>query len=142
MKEYFSIKPSEKKEMIEKIKGVLFQEKSIVFAFLFGSFLDQPSFRDIDIGIYVKNIKKNEIFNYELELSKKLAEKCELSFDVFEVKILNFSPNPFLNNIFSRGRLLFSKDEKFLTDMIENTSLDTIANEYIAQQSLRELIPT
>lgn len=141
MKEYFSLSQNKRREITDKIKQILSEEKDIVFVFIFGSFLNAPSFRDIDIGVYINSIKKDEIFDYELKLSKKIADKCDFSFDIFDVKVLNFTPRAFLNNIFSRGNLLFSKDDQSLSNMIENTSLDAIANEYIAYQSLKELAP-
>lgn len=141
MKEYFSLKQIEKEEVIKKIRQILFEKEVVVFTFIFGSFLDSLSFRDIDIGVYVNKITESQVFDFELKLSKEISDKCRMPFDIFEVKILNFAPSSFLNNIFSRGKLLFSKNQQLLTDMIENTSLDAIANEYIAYQSLKELMP-
>jgi predicted nucleotidyltransferase len=143
MKEYLSIPFRQREEIIQKIKQAFLKERDVIFAFVFGSFLDAPSFRDIDIGIYMKDYKKSsgEIFDDELRFSIIAAETCGLSFSLIEVKILNFAPTNFLNNIFKSGQILFSRDEKFLTDIIENTSLNAIANEHIARQSLREFIP-
>ena len=83
----------------------------------------------------------DKVFNYELELSGRVAKAVALPFDIIDVKILNFAPDSFLNNIFRNGKILFSNDYKFLTDMIERTSLDAILNEGIREQSLRDLIP-
>jgi predicted nucleotidyltransferase len=141
MKEYLSFVPNKRLEIIKQIKKTLLREEDVVFAFIFGSFLDAPSFRDVDIGIYAQDGKKEKAFDKEMELAKKIADVCDLPFDIFEIKILNFAPNNFLNNIFSRGKLLFSRDDKILSDLIEKSSLEAIANEYIAYQSLKELVP-
>ena len=141
MKEYLSMEQNKRQMISQKIKETLSQRKEVVFAFIFGSFLNSPSFKDIDIGIYVKDIKKAEVFDYELALAEQIAKKCDLPFDIFEVKVLNFAPYSFLNNIFSHGKLLFTKDQEFLSNLIENTSLEALANEYIASQSLKELVP-
>lgn len=141
MKEYFSLKQTEKEKVIEEIRQILFEKEVIVFAFIFGSFLDSQSFRDIDIGVYVDNITESQVFDFELRLAEEVSDKCRMPFDIFEVKVLNFAPSSFLNSVFSRGKLLFSKNHQLLTDMIENTSLEAIANEYIAHQSLKELMP-
>ncbi|MEW6621335.1 MAG: nucleotidyltransferase domain-containing protein [bacterium] len=140
MNEYLSFKQNQRQKIIEKIKQSLLNKNEIVFAFIFGSFLDGPSFRDIDIGIYLDNIEKGDIFNSELELSEIVAKDSNLLFDIIEIKVLNFAPGYFLNNIFNRGQLLFCKNYQLLTEMIENTSLDALANEYIAYQSLKELV--
>lgn len=141
MKEFLLMENKKRQEIIGKIKEILLKKEGVVFAFVFGSFLDSSSFRDIDVGIYIKNITQEEVFDYELKMSKEIADECSLSFDVFDVKILNFAPKSFLNNVFKKGKLLFSADYIFLTDLIEETSFDAILNEYIAQQSLKELIP-
>ena len=139
--EYLSFNKGKRREVREKIKQTLLTRKEIVFAFIFGSFLDSPSFRDIDIGVYLKSIKKEDIFDYELNLAEKIAKKCHLALDIVEIKVLNFAPSSFLNNIFNRGQLLFCKNYQLLSDLIENTSLDALANEYISYQSLKELVP-
>lgn len=139
--EYLSFNQNKRKEIKDKTKQVLLKEKNIVFAFLSGSFLGSSPFRDIDIAIYTYKINKDDIFDYENDLVGKISEECGLAFDIFEVKVLNFAPSYFLNNVFNRGQMLFSRDEKFLSDLIENSSLDALANEYIAYQSLKELVP-
>lgn len=140
-KEYLSMSQNDRQKIAEKIKKILFSEKEVIFAYVFGSFLDSPSFRDIDVGIYVENIAKENVFDKELEMAKKISEACGLPVDYIDAKILNFAPSHFLNNIFKNGTVLFSKNEKLLSDMIEETSLDAIANEYFSYQSLKELIP-
>lgn len=141
MKEYFSLNENTKLEIAEKIKQTLLKQEGVIFAFIFGSFLEPFSFRDIDIGVYMNNIEKNNLFNHELNLSKKIAEIVNLPFSIIEVKVLNFTPSFFLNNIFKNGKLLFLKDDQILSDLIENTSLDVLANYHISHQSLKELIP-
>jgi len=141
MKEYHSFKQNIREEIIEKVKDTLIKEPDIVFAYLFGSFLDGLSFRDIDIGIYLNNIKEDEVYVYEVRLSEEVAENCKLPFDIIDMKVLNFAPDSFLNSIFKYGRLLFTKDEELLSNLIEESSIKALANESISYQSLKELIP-
>lgn len=140
--EYFSIKQNQKEKIKQEIKKTLKKERGIVFAYLYGSFLNAPSFRDIDIGVYLNQINRTGIDDYELNIAEKIAAKIDFSFEIIEVKILNFAPDSFLNNIFSKGELLFSNNQELLTNLIEKTSLTALANEHIANQSLKELIPT
>jgi hypothetical protein len=140
MKEYFNVKKHKKEDIIKKIINTLKKERGIIFAYLFGSFLDGLSFRDIDIGIYMEKSSPEKTFDYELGLDLKISKACNLPFDIIDVKVLNFAPQPFLNSIFKGGKLLFYRNEELLSDMIENSSLFALANEYISNQSLRELI--
>jgi len=142
MKEYFSLDKQKREHIEEIIKKTLYQRGDIVFAYLYGSFLDSPSFRDIDIGVHIRAADKNRTLDYEMEVAQSVSEATGMPFDIVEITVLNFAPNSFLNNVFSRGTLLFSKNNQLLADIIEDTSLDALANEHIASQSLRELIPT
>lgn len=132
---------SDRQKVTEKIKKVLFSEKEVVFAYIFGSFLSSPTFRDIDIGVYIENITKENALDKELEMAKKISETCGLSIDFIDVKILNFAPSHFLNNIFKNGTMLFSKNKKLSSSIIEETSLTALANEFFSYQSLKELVP-
>ena len=140
-KEYLSMSQNDRQEIRDKIKKILSADERIVFAYVFGSFLNSPNFRDIDVGIYLGNIAKESVFDKEIEMAKKISEACGLPIDVIDAKILNFAPSHFLNNVFKNGVVLFSKNEKLLSDLIEETSLNTVANEYFSYQSLKELVP-
>jgi hypothetical protein len=139
MKEYLSIEMDKRQQIIQKINLALAKREEIVFAYIFGSFLDAPSFRDIDIGVYVTGIKEDDIFDYELEVAEEVADYGSIPFDIVDIKVINFAPFNFLNSVF-KGRLLFSRNEQLLSDMIESSSLNALANEYIAYQSLKELV--
>src|SRR3989338_919556 len=140
-KEYLTMNQKDRQEIMNKIKEVLYTDERIVFAYVFGSFLNSPSYKDIDAGIYLDNIARKDVFDGELEISKKISEACELPIDLIDIKILNFAPGHFLNNVFKNGAVLFSKNEKMLSKIIEETSLNAVANEYFAYQSLKELVP-
>lgn len=141
MKEYHSISPKEREKIMEEIKKILAKKKEVVFAVAFGSFLFAPAFRDIDIGIYFEKIKKEDVFDREIDIAGEIAKTCNLPIDVIEIKILNFAPDSFMANVFSQGKFIFIRDEKLLADLIEKFSLKAIANEYISYQSLKELVP-
>lgn len=53
-KEPFFVNPDEKKELINRLKEILSQRKEIIFAYLFGSFVEGESFHDVDVAIYGK----------------------------------------------------------------------------------------
>ncbi len=145
MKEFYKMTRYEKEEVIRKITDFLRIQQNMAFVYIFGSFTEAEatSFRDIDIGIFLNpiDIDKNQVFDYECNLAVELSKRISFPPDLLDIKILNFAPNNFLNNIFSRGKLLFSKDDELLVDMIENVSIERLSNEYIINQSLKELIP-
>jgi len=140
MNKFFNLNKKEKDKIIDKIKSILLIDDNIEFSYIFGSFIQDNFFRDIDIGIYLKNINENEVFDYEFKISNEVSLKCKIDIELIDVRVLNFAPFPFLVNVFKDGILLFTKDEKFLTDLIEKTSLYAVSNEHISYQSLKELL--
>jgi predicted nucleotidyltransferase len=139
MEEYIFLEKSKKDEIIGLIKNVLVEDKRIVFAYVYGSFLGEQSFRDVDIGVYVDGAHDYDPISLEAELSDKAAKSSGMEFDRLDIRLLNQAPGHFLKNVFSKGLLLFSRDETLLADIIEKTSLDALANEYVSAQSFFEL---
>ena len=48
-----------KERLLYLIKEILSADDKVVFAYAYGSFVSEDVFRDIDIGIYVKNPEEN-----------------------------------------------------------------------------------
>ena len=144
MKEFYRLTKQEKEEMTDKIRQFLEKREEISFAYIFGSFLEPEhiSFRDIDVAVFLSKptIKKEEVFNYETKLSIELGQFINFSFDKIDIKVLNFAPESFQNNIFSRGNLLFAKNSNLLVLLIEKTSQEAVANYNFSMQSFKELI--
>ena len=120
---------------IKKIKEFLDSQKKIVFAYLYGSFINSKNFRDIDIAVYLKD---KVSFKFIVDLKVKLAEVLNLSCDIFDIRILNgILKNPdafsllFLERLFKEGRLIVNNDFKVLGEFLEKYS-----NKYREAQAL------
>jgi len=113
--------------MISLIREVTRENGRVAFAYLYGSFVTEESFRDIDVGVYLKNTEENSIV-VSVELKTQLsrdAQRHGFSFgaDQFDVKILNDAPFTFLRRVFEQGILLFDLNPELRTDLIEYVSL-------------------
>ena len=108
--------------MINEIKKDLLKRKEIIFAYLFGSFLENEKYNDIDIGIYIKEgtIKEEASFDYSISLSGELSYRLGIDVDL---KIMNFLPLGVVKNIL-QGHLLFTRNRLFLEEYIEKKSLE------------------
>jgi hypothetical protein len=120
----------ERLETVETIKTVLQKEPSIVFAFLHGSFLSEPSFRDIDVGVFLGAENALTHLDLELDLSRRLEDALDSRFPV-EVKIVNQAPLSFRFSVI-KGKLLFARDENILVDFMTTT-----ARQYLDYAPLR-----
>lgn len=116
-----------KERIIDLIKDALTRDERVIFAYAYGSFSREESFRDVDIAIYVKNRQENPfviISDIKAALSR-LAKKENLNLiaDQFDVQIINDAPFTFLKRIFKEGILLFDHDPDLRTDIVEYVSL-------------------
>lgn len=117
----------DREKLIDLVKNTLALDKRIVFAYAYGSFIREHSYRDIDIGVFVKNPQENT-FVISSEIMTKLSRKAKkLNFNIpadqLDVKIINDAPFTFLRKIFTEGILLVDRDPDSRTDLIEYVSL-------------------
>ncbi|MGB9750194.1 MAG: nucleotidyltransferase domain-containing protein [Caldisericia bacterium] len=108
----------EKKKIINIVRGVLLRKKEIEFSLIFGSFLENLPFEDIDIGIYLKKdfLEKNNKIEYIIELGLILENKLK-GFEI-DLVILNELETNFLYHVFKEGKLLFARDKEKYYDLV------------------------
>lgn len=136
MKEYFCLEDRKREKILRKITSILRKRKEIIFAFCHGTFLlEGVSFRDIDIALYLKKSQR-DLFEYQQKIAELLEKEIKYPVDV---KVLNSAPFYFLNNVFRLGRLLFTRDSLFLSNLIEKTSREAMANYNFSLQSFKDL---
>jgi predicted nucleotidyltransferase len=117
----------EKEKVFNLITNILNQDQRVFFAYAYGSFIRERSFRDFDIGIYVRNPEESPFIissDIKDQLSH-LAKKEDLNFtaDQFDVRVINGAPFTFLRGVFKEGVLLIDHDPDLRTDLIEHVSL-------------------
>lgn len=63
----YAITEGEKKDIISAVAPFLKRDERIIFAYIFGSFVDpeMPFFRDIDIGVYVSDYSEGDLETHE-----------------------------------------------------------------------------
>jgi hypothetical protein len=106
-----------KEKLIERLKDFLRSRDEVVFAYVFGSFLEGKTFHDIDIGIYLSEIPQEQSTHYGLALSQTLSSKLRIPVDA---RILNFAPASFLYHVI-RGKLIIERDEEVSAKLTERT---------------------
>ncbi len=110
-----------KDKLIRNIRNILLTREEILFAYLHGSFLEENTFNDIDIGIYLKYLPSS-IIKYELSLETELMNKIRGY--IFDVRILNNAPLSFRYNVIRSGEILLSHDEDKRTEFQEQTVIN------------------
>jgi predicted nucleotidyltransferase len=116
----------DKEKMLILLRKALTQDERVVFAYVYGSFVKEQSFRDIDVGIYLKSSEENP-FVISSEIKTQLScifkkEKIDLTADQFDIQIINHAPFTFLKRVFKEGILLIDHDPELRTDVVEYVS--------------------
>jgi predicted nucleotidyltransferase len=116
----------DKEKILNLLRKALSQDERIVFAYAYGSFVNEQSFRDIDVGIFVKDPKGNPFVissDMKTQLSRIFKkENIDLTADHLDIQIINHAPFTFLKRVFKEGILLVDRDPELRTDVVEYVS--------------------
>lgn len=123
-----------KEETIEKIKALLEKRKEIIFAYIFGSYISEENFNDIDIGVYLRDIKDDPV-DYSISLSVDLEKKTKKEIDV---KVINSLPLSLKYHI-TKGLLLFTKDKTLHENFVCTVWKEYIDFKYFTDLYIKEL---
>ncbi|MEM1524719.1 MAG: nucleotidyltransferase domain-containing protein [Nitrososphaerales archaeon] len=128
---YYELPFDEKMNILEKVKIELI-DLDVVFAYVYGSFLQRSLFKDLDVAVWIKN--SSEAFNYTINASAKIS--CKLNIPV-DIQVLNEAPLPFKYHVFTQGRLLFSKNEDLRLRIV-----DEVIRQYLDVKILMDITST
>ena len=117
MRRQFRAGPDERERIRRTLVSVLEGEADLEFAWLHGSFLAADEFRDIDIGVHLSATAGVRL-QRGLELAVRLDQEVGYPIDV---RVLNDAPVTFLFHVFREGRLLLSRNDERLADLMERT---------------------
>ncbi|MFQ6083909.1 MAG: nucleotidyltransferase domain-containing protein [Candidatus Aminicenantia bacterium] len=117
-----------KKEIIKTLKELLRKNKNIKFAYLFGSFVKEEKYSDIDIGIYLYPLPENVFIvtsGLKHIISRELRKKNITSkADDIDIVLLNLISFKFLNRVFKEGILILDRDSDLRTTLIEKNAIN------------------
>ena len=104
-----------REEIIGALRGTLERRPEILFAYVFGSFLDEGKFRDLDVGVFVTDpAPVADSLMYTIRLSGELEGKTGYAVDVI---LMNLAPDHLIHSI-SKGKLLVNRGENFRDEFI------------------------
>lgn len=112
----------------EVVTEILKKDRNIKFAYIFGSFVKEGKYGDIDIGIYISSTAGN-IFEVTSDLKEKISRKLKedgfnMKADDIDIAILNLVSLRFLGRVFEKGLLIVDGDPEFRTDLLEKKSIE------------------
>ena len=123
------------RQRIKRRLAELLQERDeVLFAYLYGSFMEEMPFHDIDVGLYISAVTEEESIDYMLDCGQQLSHALGLPVDV---RVLNFAPVPFLFHAI-RGELLLEKDEEVRVRVVERTVQRYLDMAPLIRRAIRE----
>jgi len=108
--------------LIEELRRLLEPDADVLFAYLYGSSVNDPDLfgSDIDVGVYLKHGHLNEYVKKEEQLTVFLIS--HLHNDRIDLRTINTLPLILKYSILRDGILIFSRDELERVDF-ETTSM-------------------
>ena len=106
---------TDRERIITQITTYLSRVDDLMLGYLYGSFLIQDDFHDIDIGIVIsRDLEPYESFRYAMEIASGIEQCITPRFPV-DLRIINDAPTPFLYEVVRTGRPLYCRDEETRT---------------------------
>ncbi len=108
----YTLSPEARSEIRAAIARSLGEERAVQLAYLFGSFLSDDGFNDIDLGILIDETEvpdERQRFQYQLQLGVQLERDIGYPVDVV---ILNEASLALRFRVVSEGEVLVCRDEQ------------------------------
>jgi predicted nucleotidyltransferase len=106
-------------ECRDRVRDFFAGRADVRFAYLHGSALAREDPHDVDVALYLA-APVREPFEFEAAVSAEASRALGVTIDV---QVLNGAPLGVLHRVF-QGELLFARDERELTDLIERVAHD------------------
>jgi len=104
-----------KESIYKRIREYLSHKREAILAYVFGSFLESDSFKDMDIALLLdaKIVGASEFPfpKFALKLASELERSVAPPRLDFDLKILNLTPIYFQYEVVKKGTLVFSRSE-------------------------------
>ena len=113
---YHELPVEERVKLLNLLRERLEPKDDIVFAYVHGGLVERKMFRDVDVAVWIRNPEMS--FYYTVDFSARL--EVELGHPV-DLHVLNEAPLPFKYRVFTRGKLLFSRDEGLRAAVVDKT---------------------
>lgn len=116
-KQCYSAGAEQKDRIKSTIAEFLLGIEDIAFSYIFGSFMEDIAFHDIDLGIYFVGEDHLQMAETAIGLAVTLTRQTAYPVDV---RVLNKAPVSFIYNVL-RGELISEQNEDIRCEVMENT---------------------
>ncbi|MDL1959205.1 MAG: nucleotidyltransferase domain-containing protein [Deltaproteobacteria bacterium] len=113
----YILTPVEKQRLSGRLAVLLGACPEVIFAYVYGSFLEDIPCHDIDLGVYVTGVKRAKTILHGVDLAGSFSRELGIPVDV---RILNYAPNSFVYRVI-RGKLILDNNPEVRSRVVEET---------------------
>jgi hypothetical protein len=130
------MKKLSKDEILSVLRAELEQRPEILFAYLFGSFVEEEKFRDLDVAAFLQDEQLlKDWLTYMINLSSDLQKETGCAVDVV---VMNVAPDHLIHSI-AKGMVLIDRDEQFRSEWIDRSLSRYFDDQPIRRRAVAEL---
>jgi predicted nucleotidyltransferase len=108
-------------DLILSISEILKKDPRVIFAYLYGSVIEEQNFQDVDVGVYI--LEKYNPHVVSGDLKESLSVHTGFSPDFFDVRVINHADNLFYLRSVLNGTLIVDNDTEIRGNFIESFSM-------------------
>ncbi|MDQ7840383.1 MAG: nucleotidyltransferase domain-containing protein [bacterium] len=129
---------SDRERVLVRVAKSLAAEGAVLFAYVFGSFVEDRAFGDVDVAVFLdpERCPDAGMLPLQLDLACRLEAAAGLPIDAV---LLNDAPLG-LRMAALRGRVVHSRDEARRLAFVEATCLQAMDMACLLRESLRDLL--
>ena len=127
----------EKEVLTEKISDILKAKEYILFAYVFGSFVSEDGFKDIDVGVFISSVENEPPLKLELKLEGEIGDAIHIPVDI---RIINNAPASFIYNVLKGGIVIVDKNKSLRSDFEGLVYKKYFDFQHLRNEYLREII--
>ena len=133
------LSPEEKAKIRDIVREEVTKPPDVIFAYLFGSFVEDRPFHDVDVGIYVTD--GVDVWEIAFDVAERIEKALrEAGYRIpVDVRVLNEAPVGFRYHVY-RGELLFTRDEDLQSREVLYTGMRYLDMKPLLEQALKEAI--
>ena len=123
-----------REDIVQALTQDLGNRPEILFAYLFGSFVEGGAFRDVDVAIYLGDQAADDL-QYAIRLGAALERLIGSPVDLV---VLNKAPDHLVHHV-SKGKLLLDRDPEAREDFVARAWSRYMDYQPARQQAVKDL---
>ena len=127
----------EKEVLTEKISDILKAKEYILFAYIFGSFVSEDGFKDIDVGVFISSVENKSPLKLEFKLEGEIGDAIHIPVDI---RIINNAPASFIYNVLKGGIVIVDNNKSLRSDFEGLVYKKYFDFQHLRNEYLREII--